>query len=305
MAQGQKSQKKRKHDQVDDPQDQAPVSAQSIKQGGCMSIIPPKKKADGVKEQKPKAAHTNEPPTKLVPMNEPPQNHDRSNALAKPQDEANRLSTEKPKKLSDYRKRPFEIRVWSRQEAEYTSFWPLEVTDELKKRSNTFQEALVGHVHFITIRAAAPQVCAIYLHLVGQNEILLDDDEESLSIARRWARLVQLYIFAYNLGDSTSAKAVIDEVIEMVKAGPPLDSLLPAVKLAREETNSKTGLYRVMVDYLAIKVGHARFEKMRGAFHDGDMIDVVIDVVVAAKKSRSGSAATWLAFGAAAYYPKL
>lgn len=60
--------------------------------------------------------------------------------------------------------------------------------------------------------------------------------------------MVELYIFACNFADSTSAKAIIDKAIEMLKADPALDSILAAVKSAREKTDNKTGLYRLMLD---------------------------------------------------------
>lgn len=110
--------------------------------------------------------------------------------------------------------------------------------------------------------ASAATVCR-YFRFVYENKAPLDEDDNTLSIRKKWQLMVELYVLAYRLGDGALANHIIDDVARMLDQGT---MSIKSIEDIYQHPKPDSGLRRLVIEYCATAMPPNRSEKLRDRF---------------------------------------
>ncbi|KAK4493952.1 hypothetical protein PRZ48_015138 [Zasmidium cellare] len=95
------------------------------------------------------------------------------------------------------------------------------------------------------------QVFSIWLQILYQGQVVVDDEDNTLDKAHVWSLLVKTYILSTQLGDVQSTNITTDEIVRRLRyrAFGGDEPIAQAVKYTFEHTSPDSKLRRVFVDY--------------------------------------------------------
>ncbi|KAF2167296.1 hypothetical protein M409DRAFT_54467 [Zasmidium cellare ATCC 36951] len=119
------------------------------------------------------------------------------------------------------------------------------------------------------------QVFSIWLQVILQGQVVIDDEENAMDKAQMWSLLVQTYVLAAKLGDAQSMNVTMDEIVRRLRYRPfsGEEPIAQAVKYTFEHTPPDSKLRRVFIDFAVYRASD------RNLFSEAGSNDFLSEVV--------------------------